>query len=159
QPAIAARRHGHFGDVNCSLRIDADVVRREEVARRARIVAAPPARFQLAIRTEDADAAPRPLGRRSWPHAGAITNLRDVSIAARVNEHLAWPGDLLPLREVLSIRAEQLNPAILPVGNVNRSVSSHRDAVRQIELPRPTPWLAPRVQQPTVRRESVHARI
>src|SRR6266511_4103690 len=97
QAAIAAGRHGHLADVEVAVRIDADAVRGEEVAGRGGILAATPARQQLAFPVEEAHPSSRGVRRgrtRPRPHAAAEAQLGDVHVLVAVEEHLARPGQV-----------------------------------------------------------------
>ena len=60
--AIAACRHHHLANVDVAVRVQPDVVRREEIARSARIGAAAPTRQQPALEIEHAHPPARRVG-------------------------------------------------------------------------------------------------
>ena len=64
QAAITSRRQNDLGHVNVAVRIDADVVRGEEVSGSAGIRAAAPSRQQPTLAIEDTHAPARGIGTR-----------------------------------------------------------------------------------------------
>src|SRR5262245_62018786 len=113
-PILAAGGPGHFGDIDIAIGIDAYVVRREEAAGIAGMLAAAPASLKFSVRVEDAHAAAGRAGRRrlhAGPAARAKTELRHVDHAETIDEHLAWPGHVSPFRAKGAFQREDLNPA------------------------------------------------
>src|SRR5262245_52076870 len=106
----AARGQRHLGNINVAARIDPDVVRRKEIARCRRILAAAPARVQLAMHIEHTHAAAclpwlmRPSPR---PPTGAKAQLGNVEHARLVDENLARPRHIGPLAEILPVLCEK----------------------------------------------------
>src|SRR5262249_37571814 len=78
---FAAGGPGHLGDIDIAMGIDANVVRRKEVARIGGMLAAAPARLEFSVPVEDAHAAAGRAGRgrlHAGPTARAKTEFRDV---------------------------------------------------------------------------------
>src|SRR5262245_22810767 len=98
---FAAGGPGHFGDIDVAVGIDANVVRREEVARIARMLAAAPASLEFSVPVKDAHAAAGRAGRR-WLHSGpaarAKAEFRNVDHAGTIDEHLTRPCHVRPFR-------------------------------------------------------------
>ena len=119
QSAVAARRQHDLGDVEVAARVGADVVRREEIPRSARVLPAPPACEQSAVVVEHAHAPSGSVGGggRSGPHPRFIAQLGHEDVVGSVDEHLTGPGDIGPLGEVLSLEREELDAAVLAVGD------------------------------------------
>src|SRR5262249_21946534 len=160
-PGAAAAGHRHLGHVDVAARIDPDAVRREEVAGGGRVVAAAPAGVELAGPVEDTDAAARVAGlrrARAGPAPRAETQLGDVEPPARpVDEHLTGTGDIGPLAAEDAVRREELQAAVLAVGDAHGAVLVDGQAVRDVELTRAAARFAPRLLQPAVGREAVDA--
>ena len=76
-----------------------------------------------------------------------------------INENLAGPRDIRPLRDVLSFRREKLEATVLAVGHVHHSLFVHGDAVRHAELTGAHSGCAPRKKEPARRIKFVDARI
>ena len=72
-----------------------------------------------------------------------------------------WHGRATSVHSVeeLAVGREELNAAVLAIGDVHGAVGVDGDAVRHVKLPRPAPRLAPREQQPAVGRRTVDARV
>ena len=93
-------RIGDFGHVDVTVRIAPDSMRREEVARRARVQAATPASEQFAETVEDTHSAAWSLRRwsgRARPHSCAKTELGHVDVAGLIDENLAGTNNICPL--------------------------------------------------------------
>src|SRR5688572_22145184 len=135
---------------------------REKVARRARVVAASDACLQGAIAVEDAHA---PTGRarfgraRARPAARAKAQLRNVDRSFGIDEYLAGPGNVSPCAQIGTLAGEKLNPAILPIGDIDRTASVDRDSMRHVKLPRSAAWFTPRAEEPAFRRKAMNARV
>ena len=57
----------------------------------------------------------------------------------RVDRHLAGPGHVGPLGEKLAVGREELQAAVLAIGDIHRPGAIDRDAVRHVKLPGPAP--------------------
>src|SRR5262249_4972513 len=106
--AVAAGGEGHFSHVQVASGVAADVMRCEKIAGGTRVPAAPPPRHELTAAIKHADpAAGRVLARRrgTGPHPGAEAKLRHIDAACRVDEYLAGPRYVGPLRNEFAFRA------------------------------------------------------
>lgn len=162
QPAIPSRRQHHFRDVNVAAAIDPDAMRGEEVARRAGIPAASPARSEFPAWAENAHAPARSVGvgsGRPRPHSRAETQFRHVDIAPAVDENLTRPGDVGPLGQVVAVRREKLDSAILTIRDVDYPPSIHGDAMRHMKFAGTAAWLPPAEDEPPIRGKLVNSRV
>src|SRR5256885_190749 len=120
----AATRKSDFRDVDIAAAIDPDAVRREEIARGLRGIAAAPARVQNAAAVEDADAASGSAGfglSRARPATGAEAKFRHINPVVPGDEQLTGSGHIGPFPLVDARAAEQLNAAVFAVGDVHDS--------------------------------------
>src|SRR5262245_14290434 len=101
----------YFGHVDVAVGIDPDPVRGEEIAGAAGIVTTAPARVQLAVTIEDAQAPARCAGGCvcSRPHAGAETKLGHIDRSLRIDEDLAGAGHVGPFGDELAVGREELD--------------------------------------------------
>src|SRR2546425_1173369 len=83
--------------------------------------------------------------------------LGDVEIAVPAAADVIGAAHAGPLAEEIAVRREDLDALVRPVGDVELAGIVERDAVRQVELARAMTRRAPRFDQPTVARETVHA--
>src|SRR5262245_27392705 len=113
---VTAGRHHHFADVNGPLRIDTDAMAREESAGRARVVAPSPARQQMAGSVEDADVRSacrlRWVGLK-WKPAGLESHVAHEGPIVGIKPDLHRTPGVRPLLQILAVRRESLNPAVL----------------------------------------------
>src|SRR5205814_6849489 len=79
--------------------------------------------------------------------------LGDVDAAGRVEPDLGRALDVAPLLDEGALSCEDLDPAVLAVGDQDAAVGGHRDAVGQVELARAGAGLAPRMHELAGRRE------
>src|SRR5688572_7778262 len=150
QSAIPSRRPYHFGHINVAVRIDADVVWSEEVARGRRGLTATPTGQQFTLWTKDAYSTAGGVGsrwRRTRPHAGAISQFRDKQITSSVEMDLARSRDFGPLFEELSVRRENLDAAVFAVGNEDPPPWIDCDPMRHVKLAWAAARCAPREKQ------------
>src|SRR5262249_23726301 len=163
QPFASAPGHRHLGHVEVATRIDPDPVRDEEVARGTGIRASAPACLEDPAAVEDADPAAGSAGFRgagAGPAARVKAQLRHVNPAGLlVDQELKRPGHVVPLSLIAPVRREELEAAVLAVGDVDRAVLVHGQAMRDVKLARTAPRLAPRLEQAAVRRETMDARV
>src|SRR5438876_8181356 len=95
EAAVAACGHHNLGDVDAAARVNAHVVRGEEIAGRRGAVSTAPVGNQSALRVENAYATAGGVGRRrrgSGPHAGAKAELGHVGESSAVEGNLTGPG-------------------------------------------------------------------
>src|SRR5262249_42542144 len=163
QSRASAGGEGDLGNVEIAVRIDPQPVRREEAARRTGIVGVPPASEQLAVAIEDTDTAAGSAGLRgpgAGPAASAATQLGDVDPAVpSIDEHLARPGQVGPLVLKLALRGEELQPAVLAIGDEDGAILVDGQAVRNLEMAGFAPRFPPRLPQATIGREAMNAGI
>jgi len=140
-----AHRVGHLTHVDVAVRIDTDVVRADEVARRAAVHLAP-ARQHRARPVVDAHPAGPLVGDRAEARrlvAGAVQQLGDVDQPVAIDGDVGRALHVVPLVQIVAVRAEELDAVVLAVGDQHAAVRRHRDAVDEVELPRPGARLAP----------------
>src|SRR2546428_2529434 len=166
-----ADRPGDLRDVEVAVRVERETVRRTEVPRTTRIGGAPglvrravvaEARDDRAALVADCDAArevtlDRAAPERPEPRPPA--ELGDERPALRVEGELRRPLHIGPLREELAVGAEHLDAVVLAVADEHAAVRVHGDAVREHELARAGPGLAPGREELAARREAVDPRI
>src|SRR5262245_18256865 len=143
------------------MRVDRDAVRRREASGRDRVRPAP-AGDHGAILVIHADAARLDLTRRAVPSrrlARLPPELRHVRAALAVEDDVCRAPGVGPLREVLAVRAEDLDAIVLAIAHEDAAVGSHRDAVGQEELAGALPRHAPRPLQLAAWREEVNAAV
>src|SRR5580700_10956096 len=87
----------------------------------------------------------------------AVFLLGDVEIAILAAGDVVRPAHAGPHAEEVAIRREYLDALVGPVGDVELAVRVERDAVRQVELALAMARRAPRLDQPSVAGEAVHA--
>src|SRR2546428_12707695 len=92
------------------------------------------------------------------PLTRAPPKLRDVQQATREDD-LCRTLDLRDLSEEAAICREDLDAVALAIAHEHVPRRIDRDPVRQHELTGSGPWLAPRREQLSRRREAMHARI
>src|SRR5262249_42735885 len=145
QALVSARGQDDFADIDVAVRIDAQVVRGEEIARRAGIAVAAEPREELSFKVKDAQAGPnRGTGRRlPGKQSRAPADLGHEHAVMTVDDNLHWPGHVGPRRQKLAVGREDLNAAILAVRHEYPSGTVQGDAMRQIELARPASRLTP----------------
>src|SRR5690349_1241616 len=87
---IAARGHGYFADVQIAMRVDANVVRREEVPGRTGIVATAPARQQFAGSVKHTQSRMRRIGgcRQPGKHSSVPADLDNENAILPIDEDL-----------------------------------------------------------------------
>src|SRR5262245_14998321 len=128
-------------------------MRGKEVARCTRIGATAPAQLKISMTIEDAQTPAWRIGRGggcSRPHSGAKAELGHVNVLKTVNEYLTWAGHICPFTQVFSPGCEQLNSAVLPVSDVYRAPSVHRNPVRDVKLARFGTRFSPGKEQASV---------
>src|SRR2546425_1501541 len=150
-----ADRPGDLGDVEVAVRVEREPVWRAEVPRTAGIGGAPgllqrtvvaEACDDRAALVADRDAAREVTLDRAAPERpepGPPAELGDVRAAVRVEGELRRPLHVGPLREELAVGAEHLDAVVLAVADEHAAVAVHRDTVREHELARAGPGLAP----------------
>src|SRR5437660_1441616 len=107
-------------------------MRCKEVAGSTRIPAAAPARPELAAPVENAHSPARGVGARSGrarPPARVEAQLGNVDEPPTVDENLTRPDHVGPFGEVVAVRREELDPAVLAVGHVYGPLPAYREAV------------------------------
>ena len=84
--------------------------------------------------------------------------LRDVENVVLVDVDVAGPRQTGPFVQIFSVRVEDLDPVILPVGDEHPAIGVHPNAVGHVELARPgLPRLAPGEKQFAAGRELMDA--
>src|SRR5262249_10583998 len=153
---LGARVPGYFSHINAAARIDADAVRRVEIAQSARIVAPAPPCHHIPLWRENTD-PPARRSRFSFPPAGPATGTMPqcshVREAGPIEGDLARPRHVRPFAGKRHLRTQYLNAAVLPISDENPSRCVDGDPMRYAELPRPVARLAPRAEQLPVRRK------
>src|SRR5438874_4127432 len=134
----------HLGDVEVPVRVHGETVRRAEAARCARIGTADAGEHASgAIEDRHARgllALDRTAPERALPDAP--DELGDVDAAAGEND-LRRALNVGDLAHKAPVEIEDLDAVALAVADVDAPVRRHADAVRQHELPRAGPRLAP----------------
>src|SRR5262249_21379086 len=125
---------------------DADAMGREEIARSARVFAAAPARQQMAGSVEDADVGS--ACRLRWvllklKPAGLESHVAHEGPIVGINTDLHRTPGVRPLLQILAVRRENLNPAVLAISDVDLALAVDGNSVRQIELSRTVSRRAP----------------
>lgn len=118
---------GDFGNVDAALGIDAYAMRRVEIARFARMLAAAPTRDQGSTPIEDADTTPGFVRRcvtGSRPAPGVKPQFGNVCSPRRIEGDLRWSGKIRPFSDELAIGRELLDPGIFPVADMDRAPAS-----------------------------------
>src|SRR5216683_721211 len=139
-------RPRHLADIEVAARVDGESVRPEKGGRRRpgmQIAEPRPEIGAVAVdrlhRTKFADIADRPVRIR--------------------HEDPARPVQIVPLRLVLAVAVEYLDPVVFAVGDVDPTIGVGADVVDDVELAGVGAGLAPRHQQLAVGRIFVHAGI
>ena len=94
-------------------------------------------------------ARPSHVRRSSWPPQGG-----DVDQSLPVDVDIGWPLNVIPDLKQRARQAEDLDAVILTVGHKD-AVIGDPDAVRDVELTRPAPELAPGLDQLSGWREAM----
>src|SRR6266571_2550442 len=121
QTRVAAARPYDFGHIDIAARIDPDAMRREEIARCARILAATPACAKFPLTVEDAHPSARRIGAGSagsGPHSGTETQFGDQHVVIPIDKNLTRPSHVGPFGKELAFGCEKLDATVLPVGDV-----------------------------------------
>src|SRR4029453_1822579 len=143
------------------LRVAAGAGRRREVSGRDRVRAAPAADHG-AVLVVDADTPRFDVTRRAVP-SRRLTRLppepRYVCATLAVEDDVRRAPGVGPLREVLAVRAENLDAIVLAIAHEDAAVGGHRDAVGQEELAGALARHTPRPLQLAAGREEVHAAV
>jgi hypothetical protein len=88
-----------------------------------------------------------------------VQQLGDVDQPVAVDGDVRRTLHVVPLVQIVAVRAEELDAVVLAVGDQHAAVRRHRDAVDEVELPRPDARLTPRLNERPVRSEAVDTRI
>src|SRR6185295_12871177 len=149
-----------FADIDVTLRIHRDAVRREKFAGlqpRAVLAAEPGDAVTLGV--DD---------REPWAEIGHLaidrqagTELADneIRLLAAAAAQRAGPVQIVPLRLVFAVAVEHLHAVVLAVGDIDPAVGIGRDIMDDVELAGIGAGLAPGFQQLSVRRIFVDAGI
>lgn len=80
----------------------------------------------------------------------------DIDIILLIDKNIIGPADKIPAAQIVARGAKKLYPAVLPVGDINRTGAVHRNTMGQIELTRAATGFAPGKFQLSVRAEFMH---
>jgi hypothetical protein len=151
--AVASRRHRNLTDVQIPVRICPHVMWGKEISHGTRVGAAAPSGEELAFLVENTQPGADGIGPRVLPRkqSGAEADFRHEHIARGVDKNLHRPCHVGPFGQEFAFPGEDLDPAVLPVGDIDAAVRAERNAVRQIELAGAAARLAPGEEQPSVR--------
>src|SRR6266851_491734 len=152
-------RPRHLADIEVAARVDGESVRPEKGGRRRPGMQIAEPRQELALIIDDAD--PRPEVRAMAVdrlHRTKFADIADRAVRIR-HEDPARPVQIVPLRLVLAVAVEYLDPVVFAVGDVDPTIGVGADVVDDVELAGVGAGLAPRHQQLAVGRIFVHAGI
>src|SRR5216683_4116379 len=152
-------RPRHLADIEVAARVDGESVRPEKGGRRRPGMQIAEPRQELALIIDDAD--PRPeIGAVAVDrlHRTKFADIADRPVRIR-HEDPARPVQIVPLRLVLAVAVEYLDPVVFAVGDVDPTIGVGADVVDDVELAGVGAGLAPRHQQLAVGRIFVHAGI
>ena len=140
---LRPRGPGDLADIDVAARVDRETVRRQELAELGPGRRVAEAADQLAFMIDDAD--PRPeIGNIAADGSGR-TDFADVADRLVTVRHVeaARAVQVLPLRLVLAVAVEDLDPMVLAVGDIDPAVGVAADVVDDVELALAGAGLAP----------------
>src|SRR5712691_2134828 len=120
----------HLADIEVAARIDGEAVRPDKRGRFGPGERVADPRQQLALVVDDAD--PRPeIGVEAVDRELADIADRAVRVG---HVETAGPVQVVPLRLVLAVAVEDLDPMVLAVGDINPAIGVGADVMHEIEL-------------------------